>query len=102
MNPWYDIVTRRIAPRIPNIQPFSFEQNRSGSQYSGPIFQNPVQKAAYIMQALTNPAAFVKQQFPDVPDGILNDPIQVKNYIQQSRGISDQQLQQILNQYPRP
>lgn len=54
------------------------------------------------MQALTNPVQFVKQQFPDVPDGIIHDPVQVRNYIQQSRGISDQQLMQYLNQYPMP
>ena len=89
MNSWYD---RIVAPMMKGpIQ-----------QSTGPVFQNPIQKAAYIMQALTNPAAFVKQQFPDVPDGIVNDPIQVRNYIQQSRGISDQQLRQIMNQYPRP
>ena len=68
----------------------------------GPVFQNPIQKAAYIMQALTNPAAFVKRAFPDVPDGIVNDPVQVRNYLMQSRGISEQQIQQMLNQYPNP
>jgi len=68
----------------------------------GPVFQNPIQKAAYIMQALTNPAAFVKRAFPDVPDGIANDPVQVRNYLMQSRGISEQQIQKMLNQYPNP
>lgn len=91
MNNWYNRVNTIPTP----------QQNTSG-QSRGPVFQNPVQKAAFIMQALTNPAAFVKQQFPDVPDGILNDPVQVRNYIQQSRGISDQQLMQYLNQYPMP
>jgi len=89
MNPWYERITGNMIPM-------------QGQQSFGPVFQNPIQKAAYIMQALTNPAAFVKQQFPDVPDGIANDPIQVRNYIMQSRGISEQQLQQIMNQYPRP
>lgn len=91
MNNWYNRVS--TAPAI---------QNSAQTQQRTPSFQNPVQKAAFIMQALTNPAAFVKQQFPDVPDGILNDPVQVRNYIQQSRGISDQQLMQYLNQYPMP
>ena len=71
-------------------------------QSQGPVFQNPIQKAAYIMQALTNPAAFVKHEFPDVPDGIANDPVQVRNYLMQSRGISEQQIQQMLSQYPSP
>lgn len=87
MNGWYDRIMG--APMNPQSQ-----------QY--PVFQNPIQKAAYIMKALTNPAAFVKQAFPDVPDGIANDPVQVRNYLMQSRGISEQQINQLLNQYPRP
>ncbi len=86
MNGWYERVTgQQQVPR-----------------YTAPVFQNPIQKAMYIMRAMTNPAAFVKEQFPDIPDGIANDPIQVRNYIQQSRGISNEQIQQIMNQYPRP
>lgn len=88
MSNWYD---RILRPAVPQMQ-----------QSQGPVFQNPIQKAAYIMQALTNPAAFVKQAFPDVPDGIANDPVQIRNYLMQSRGISEQQLQQMINQYPMP
>ena len=65
---------------------------------SGMMFQNPMQKMQYIMQAMTNPAAFVKSRFPDIPDGIQNDPRQILNYLQQSRGISDQQIQNVQNQ----
>lgn len=61
----------------------------------GPRFNNPFQKANYIMQAMKNPAAFIKQQFPDIPDNIANDPNQILNYIQQTRGISNQQIQQL-------
>lgn len=67
---------------------------------SGMQFANPFQKANYIMQTLTNPAAFVKQQFPDIPDNIMNDPAQILSYLQQSRGISNEEiasLQQTLN-----
>ena len=90
MNNWYNRVNSVPSPQ------------QASPQTRGPVFQNPVQKAAFIMQALTNPVQFVKQQFPDVPDGIIHDPVQVRNYIQQSRGISDQQLMQYLNQYPMP
>ena len=69
-------------------------------QISGMHFQNPIQRANYIYQAMRNPAAFVKQQFPDIPDNIANDPNQVLGYLQRTRGISNQQLQQILSQYP--
>lgn len=67
-----------------------------------PMFNNPIQKVNYILQTLRNPAAFVKQQFPDVPDSILNsgNSEQILRYIQQTRGIDNGLLQQILGQYP--
>lgn len=68
---------------------------------SGTQFQNPIQKANYILQTLRNPSAFVREQFPDVPDSIVNDPNQTLQYIQKTRNISNDQLNQILNQYPR-
>lgn len=53
------------------------------------------QKVNQIMQGLQNPVAFVKQQFPDVPDNLLNDPNRVLQYLQQTRNISSDQLKQI-------
>lgn len=69
-------------------------------QSSGMTFQNPLQKANYILRTLTNPAAFVKQQFPDIPDSMMNDPRQILGYIQETRGIDNNQIQQILGQFP--
>lgn len=68
---------------------------------TGPQFMNPIQKANYILQTLTNPARFVKQQFPDIPDNISNDPNQILQYIQRTRGISNEQIQTILGQFKR-
>ena len=65
---------------------------------SGPQFMNPAQKVAYVMQAMRNPAAFVKQQFPDIPDEISNDPDAILNYLQKTRGISSDQIQQLSGQ----
>lgn len=67
MNNWYN--------RINKIQ--SVQQTR---------FQNPIQQANYIMQAMKNPAAFIQEQFPDVPENIRNNPNDVLNYLQQTRG----------------
>ena len=53
------------------------------------------QKVNQIMQSMQNPAAFVKQQFPDIPDNILNDPNQILHYLQQTRNISNEQIQQM-------
>lgn len=57
--------------------------------------QNPMQMMANVMRAMMNPAAFVKQYFPDIPDNIQNDPNQVFNYLQQTRPqVTGQQIQQ--------
>ena len=67
-----------------------------------PQAMNPMQKMQYIMQAMTNPAALVKQAFPDIPAQIQNDPNQILSYLQQTRHISNQQIQDLLNQNPYP
>ena len=47
------------------------------------------------LRAMMNPAAFVKQYFPDIPDNIQNDPNQVFNYLQQTRPqVTGQQIKQ--------
>jgi len=73
----------------------AFQQNISGMQ-----FQNPINKMQYIMQAMTNPAAFVKQHFPDIPDQISNNPNQILQYLMQTRGLTKQQIQEAANQIP--
>jgi hypothetical protein len=70
MNRWYN----RINGSHP-IQPI--QQTR---------FQNPIQQANYIMQAMRNPAAFVQNQFPDIPENIRNNPNEILNYLQRTRG----------------
>lgn len=67
-----------------------------------PQAMNPLQKMQYMMQAMTNPAAFVKQHFPDIPAQIQNNPTQILQYLQQTRNISNEQIQNLVNQYPRP
>ena len=62
---------------------------------------NPMQKMQRVMQAMQNPAAFVKQVFPDIPDSIQNDSSRVLQYLQQTRNISNEQIQNIMNQIPR-
>lgn len=66
------------------------------------IFQNPMQKAQYIMEAMKNPAAFVKEQFPDVPENIRNNPDAILSYLSQTRGSQfAQQVQQVSGMYGR-
>ena len=70
-------------------------------QMSGMQFANPMQKMSYIIQAMQNPVAFVKRAFPDIPDNIANNPNQILQYIQQTRGISNETINQIAQQMPR-
>lgn len=64
-------------------------------------YQNPIQKANYIFQALSNPVSFVKQQFPDIPENISSDPDKILRYLQETRHITNDQISQIMNQFPR-
>lgn len=69
-----------------------------------PNFQamNPIQKMQLMMQAMSNPAAFVRQYCPDIPPQIQNSPDQILQYLQQTRHISNQQIQDLLYQNPYP
>jgi len=67
----------------------------------GPRFANPIQKMNYILQAMRNPAQFVRQAIPDLPDNIANDPNQILQYLKQTRGVTDQQIQMAAGQIPR-
>ena len=70
--------------------------------YSGGMqFQNPIQKMQYIMHAMTNPAAFVRQAIPDLPSDISNDPNRILQYLQQTRGITNAQIRQAASMIPR-
>lgn len=89
MNPLYQSL---MNMGMPVQQPTSF---------SGMTFQNPMQKMQYIMQAMTNPAAFVRQAIPDIPPEIANNPNQILQYLQKTRGISNEQIQQAAMQIPR-
>lgn len=66
-----------------------------------PANSNPINRMNMMMQAMRNPAAFVKQSFPDIPDEISNDPSQILTYLQRTRGITDQQIQQVYGMFGR-
>lgn len=56
---------------------------------------SPVQKVMMAMQAMQNPSAFIKQNFPDIPAEIQNDPNQILGYLQRTRGITAQDIQNV-------
>lgn len=54
---------------------------------------NPMQRMQMVMSAMQNPAAFVKQKFPDIPDQYMNNPSMIMQYLQRTRGITQQDIQ---------
>lgn len=64
-----------------------------------PVSQKPMSRIAQfqsMMNAMRNPSGFVKQAFPDIPDEIRDDPNRVLGYLQQTRGISNETVQQMM------
>ena len=61
---------------------------------------NPMQRFNQVVQAMRNPMSVIMQAFPDIPAYMQNDPYQMKQYLQQTRHISDEQIQNIMNQFP--
>lgn len=59
-----------------------------------------MQKANQVMMAMWNPMQVIMQAFPDIPAAIQNDPYQIKQYLQQTRHITNEQIQNIMSQYP--
>lgn len=63
-------------------------------------FLNPFQQMQQVMSAMNNPAAFLKQRFPDIPNEIMNDPNQILQYLQQTRGITNEDIQRVQGGIP--
>ena len=86
MNPYYQQIMGNMMPQQ--------------TQMPGPTnMMNPIQRFNMVRQMMVNPAMIVKQRFPDIPDQIMNDPGQILSYLQQTRGITNQDIQQITSQY---
>lgn len=76
--------------------------------YANPVPQmppmNPVQRFNAVMQAMNNPVMILYQKFPDIPRSMANDPNQIMQYLQKTRNISNEQLNQLsqfISQIPR-
>ena len=88
-NPWYNRINS--IPGMQNQQTYQMPQRP----------QNPMQMYGQIMQAMRNPAQFVKSKIPDIPDSIANDPDQILKYLKQNKGLTDQDIQRVQNSIPR-
>lgn len=80
VNPLYQQLMGGGIPQAPQMMP-----------------SNNMNRMMLAMQAMQNPAAFVKNAFPDIPDAIQNDPSQILGYLQRTRGITNQDIQNLMN-----
>lgn len=82
-NPWYDRI---------NGQGVAMQ-----TQYSQPVAQGPLQFASEIANAMRNPMTYAMNAFRDVPRELWNDPAKALAYIQQTRGLSQADIQNLIN-----
>lgn len=89
MNPLYNQLMGVGAQQAPSVS-------------GGVRFANPMQKMQYIMQAMQNPAAFVRQHLPGIPEQAFSDPSGngVLRYMMQNMGVTQQDVMNA-NQIPR-
>ena len=68
-----------------------------------PQFANPLQKMSYIMQAMQNPAQFVREHVSGIPESAFNDPTGngVLNYMRQNMGVTQQDVMNAQSQIPQ-
>lgn len=64
------------------------------------VSTSPMQRVNQVMQAMRNPVQVVMQAFPDIPAAMQNDPRQILQYLKQTRHISDEQIQNVIDQLP--
>lgn len=89
MNPLYQQIMGAAAPQ--------------NGMTAGMQFTNPIQKMNYIMQAMRNPSAFVRQHLPNIPDQAYSDPTGngVLQYMIQNFGVTQQDIQNAARQMPK-
>lgn len=96
-HPLQQMLAQQMSGQIPQQQPSSpFRPAVSGI----PQFANPLQKMNYIMQAMRNPAQFVREHVSGIPESAFNDPTgnSVLNYMQQNMGVTQQDIYNAQNQ----
>ena len=74
-------------------------QMNTGSAIN-PRAMTPMEKMRFIMQAMINPAATVRSVFKDIP-AQYQDPAQILQYIQQTRNISNEKLNEFMSTMPK-
>jgi hypothetical protein len=61
---------------------------------------NPMMMRQQVMSKMNNPWAFLKEKWPDIPDEYANNPVMIMQYIQRTRNVSNQDIQNLANFIP--
>lgn len=89
-NPLYGMTMG--APQMSSLQSFMMQVQQ----------MNPIQRTNAMYQAMQNPAQFIRQIAPDLPPEIASDSNRLLQYMQQTMGITNEQIQQaMMSQMPR-
>lgn len=97
MNPLYSMM---MSGGMPGQTP---RQTPQETAMGGTPFQNPIQRMNYILQAMQNPAQFVRQNLKGIPEQAFNDPTgnSVLQYMMNNMGVTQQDIQNAAYQIPR-
>ena len=87
-NPWYDKINgQRFMPQAQPMQQMPM---------------NPMAMMGQISQAMRNPQSYAMQAFQDVPREMWNNPEQALQYIMQTRGLTQADIQNMIGSLPIP
>lgn len=87
-NPWYDKINGQGS-----VQP---------TQPMRQMPMNPVGMMGQLSQAMQNPMSYAMQAFQDVPREMWSNPQQALQYIMQTRGLTQADVQNMINSLPFP
>lgn len=90
-NPWYSRV---------NGQGAAMQTQSQVIQQQNPA--NPAVMMGQIVQAMRNPSVYAMQAFSDVPKEMWNDPERALQYIMQTRGLTQADIQNMVSSLPIP
>ena len=95
-HPLQRMLAQQMAGQMPQQPPAQYRPVVTGI----PQFTNPLQKMNYIMQAMRNPAQFVREHVSGIPESAFSDPTGngVLNYMQQNMGVTQQDIYNAQNQ----
>lgn len=92
-NPWYDRVNGAPAP-----------QPRPQAPVINPEAMGAAQNAMQLFQTIRNPVAAaqaeLRRRMPGIPNEIMNNPMQILEYMKQQMGMTNEDIQQAASMIP--